>query len=285
MRPAPLAAPTLSLLLCCAAAPGCATLDKPQVLYIARHGQTEYNRVARYQGDPDLDAVGYLNRVSLWHLTRGVPLDAVYASARQRTRRTAALVAEQHGLAVRVRAELNEIDAGIGEGICVSQMAPQQAAPEHAECEVPARGSRTGPALAVIQRAYREAAADRVAGHLPLGESLRDVVRKTGRFLVELRRELRGPSPQVLVVGHGVINRALLHHLMGWPVRDVAWLKQANDQVFRLEAPTSGRPRLYLYTPGLGWRRCRAAPRPEQKYLDCNPDGDRGRGPGAGGAR
>ena len=45
---------------------GCGHVGRPQVIYLSRHGQTEWNRVARMQGDPDLDAVGYVNRLSLW---------------------------------------------------------------------------------------------------------------------------------------------------------------------------------------------------------------------------
>ena len=252
-------------------AQGCASQTKGEVIYIARHGQTEWNRKARYQGDPDLDPVGYINRVSLWHLTKDVPLDAVYTSERLRTRRTADLVARQHKLNIQPRAALNEIFPGILEGICYSQMAPHRARPQHRECEVQARGARPAAALKVLQKAFKEAEKDRLKGKPPLGESLEDLVHKTKPFVEDLQRDLSSRYRQVLIVGHGVINRALLHHLMGWELKDVAWIKQANDQVYRMELPREGQPRLFLYTPTLGWKRCKKAPKPGQRFLDCNP--------------
>ena len=69
----------------------------PKDLYIARHGQTEWNRLGRVQGDPDLNAKGYEDRVSLYLALREAGIEAVYSSALLRTRRTAALLAD-HGL-------------------------------------------------------------------------------------------------------------------------------------------------------------------------------------------
>jgi broad specificity phosphatase PhoE len=219
--------------------------------------------------------VGYLNRVSLWQLTRDVGLDAIYTSERLRSRRTAELVARQHRLTIRARDELNEIDPGIAVGICFAQMAPHKAGPGDKQCVVRAKGSRPQHAMKLIQKYYREQAAKRLKGRFPLGESLEDVARRTKPFTDELQRGLQGTTPRTLVVGHGVVNRALLHHLMGWSLQSVAWLRQENDQVYRLEMADLKHPRLFLYTPGVGWRACLRPPQPQQKYLDCNPLADK----------
>src|SRR3989339_328160 len=86
----------------------CGSVGVPKIVYIARHGQTEYNRVGRFQGNPDLDSVGYINRASLWLLLKDRPLAAIYTSKLLRTQRTAELLAVQHGLPILTRADLNE---------------------------------------------------------------------------------------------------------------------------------------------------------------------------------
>jgi broad specificity phosphatase PhoE len=246
---------------------GCADLGLPRVIYLARHGQTEWNRLGRLQGDPDLDPVGYINRVSLWLLLKDQPIATIYTSERQRTRRTAELVARQHQLTIEERAAINEISPGVLEGICFGQMA-QISRPSDRACEVVSRGSKPDVTLRQIQAIAHAAARDPLGGRIPLGESYYDLVKRTATFIDELRRG--DAAREVLVVGHGVINRVLLHHLMGWPLEIVAPLRQENDQVYRVEVTAAAPPLLSLYTPGFGWRPC-AAPTRKAKHLDCSP--------------
>jgi len=249
---------------------GCGHVGKPQVIYLARHGQTDWNHKARLQGDPDLDPVGYINRLGLWQLLKDRPIHSVYTSERLRTRRTAELVARQHKLTVQTRATLNEIDPGVFEGICFSQLVPARARPRDRACEVEPRGSNPEATLRRARPTFKKAWSDRIDGKLPLGQSFREIATQTDRFVDELAHGLNGR--EVLVVGHGVVNRALLHHLMKWPLETVTRLRQENDQVYRVEGAREGAPRLFLHTPGVGWRRCQsAAPRPGQRYLDCHP--------------
>jgi broad specificity phosphatase PhoE len=249
---------------------GCGHIGKPRVIYLARHGQTEWNRKARMQGDPDLDQVGYVNRLNLWLLLKNEPLHSIYTSERRRTQRTADLVARQHGLPVQTRASLNEIQPGVLEGICYSQLAPEKADPADRACEVRARGSRPEVTLRHARKILASAWRDRINGKIPLGGSFRELVEQATAFVDELERGLA--DRQVLVVGHGVINRALLHHLVGWPLAAVARLRQENDQVYRVEGVGTGQVRLSLYTPGVGWRRCQTMPpRRGQRHLDCHP--------------
>ena len=259
---------TMTLLLALAL-PGCASQGLPDVIYLARHGQTEWNRLSRWQGNPDLDQVGYINRVSLWNLLKDQPLRAIYTSSRQRTQRTAELLARQHKLEIKVRPALDEISPGIAKGICWSQIAPHKAKPSHKKCEVSARGSHPEEALKVIQAAYREQEKDPVNGRMPLGESLNDINERARPVVRELQLGLAWRK--ILVVAHGVMNRALLHQFMGWPLKNLAQLRQENDQVYRIEGARSGSPKLFLYTPGAGWKQCKAAPKPGDRHLDCSP--------------
>ena len=197
----------------------CGHIGPPRVIYLARHGQTEWNRKARFQGDPDLDAVGYINRYSLWRLTRTRPIHAIYTSKRLRTRRTAELVARQHGVEAKPRAALNEIEPGVIEGMCFGELLPEEAEYRGLGCEVRARGSNPEVALRHAREELRRAWSDPMDGKLPQGESFRDVVTRTRTFVDELERGLS--RREVLVVGHGVANRALLHHILKWPLTRV----------------------------------------------------------------
>ncbi|PIE17512.1 MAG: hypothetical protein CSA65_08800 [Proteobacteria bacterium] len=241
---------------------------KPGVLYLARHGQTRWNRISQFQGDPDLDQIGYLNRVSLWLLLKDEKLHAVYTSSKRRTQRTAALVARQHGLAIRARAALDEIHSGVLEGICYKHMQPDTTKPGAADCDVPAQGSRPALAMRAVQRIWAEAKAKGLAGRVPLGENYADMVKRLSPLIPELKSAVgRG---NVLAVGHGLINRVALHLLLGWSLDQVHKLRQENDQVYRISGLHGGKLMVELYTPGQGWRRC-STPKKHQRRLDCSP--------------
>ena len=49
-------------------------------LYIARHGQTEWNRVGRWQGDPDLNPKGYEDRLGLYLALREAGIERIHTS-------------------------------------------------------------------------------------------------------------------------------------------------------------------------------------------------------------
>ena len=252
---------------------GCSHVGRPQVIYLARHGQTEWNRKSRLQGDPDLDQVGYINRLSLWKLLRKQPLGAIYTSERQRTRRTAELLARQHKLTIKTRAALNEINPGIFEGICYHQLKGAADSAELQECVVAARSSRPEATLRYARAAFKRVWGDRVDGKPPLGQSFRELVEQVKPFVKELDRSLK--TSEVLVVGHGVVNRALLHYLLGWSLQAVNKLRQGNDQVYKIEL--AGTPTVSLYTPGVGWKRC-SPPKPGDRHLDCAPGSQCGAG-------
>ena len=258
----------LALLACSPG--GCSSMGMPRVIYVARHGQTEYNRVGRFQGDPDLDPVGYVNRVSLWMLLRDRPLDAIYTSEAQRTQRTAQLVALARHLEVQPRPALNEINSGVMTGVCYAQLNPETAGPTDQRCLVPSRGSRPEATLREVRRELAGARKLRLTDRLPLGENYHDLVKRLSVFVDELRGGAH--DREVLVVGHGVVNRVLLHLLVGWTLEEVSHLRQENDQVYRLQLDENGSVRqIDLFTPSFGWRRCDRSPRLGQRELDCNP--------------
>jgi len=248
---------------------GCRSVGTPKVIYLARHGQTAWNRVQRFQGDPDLDPVGYINRASLWRLLKKKELHEIYTSGAKRTQRTAELVAQEKGLKIQAWPEINEIQAGVFTGFCWAQMEPDKASDGAKKCIVRARGTRPRWTLMALRPQVAALHSNSMTAKLPLGESYADLLKRSRPFIDRING--RWSESSVLIVGHGVINRVLLHKFVGWSLEQVRKLKQSNDQVYRIENAGKSNQRILLYTPGVGWKVCSKAPQPGDKHLDCDP--------------
>ncbi len=83
-------------------------------VYLARHGQSDWNAAGRWQGHADrpLTALGLRQAADLAERLASVPLDAVYSSDLRRARETAEPVAKRHGLEVQAISALREVDVG-----------------------------------------------------------------------------------------------------------------------------------------------------------------------------
>ena len=88
-------------------------------VYLARHGQSDWNAAGRWQGHADrpLTALGLRQATELAEELAGVPLDAVYSSDLRRARETAEAVAAPRGLTVVALRELREVDVGSWSGL------------------------------------------------------------------------------------------------------------------------------------------------------------------------
>jgi probable phosphoglycerate mutase len=174
------------------------------VVYLARHGQTEWNTVGRRQGrlDSPLTPRGLLQAQRNADLLGNHQIDAVFTSPLPRSRRTAEILAR--ALPVEVLDDLAEIDHGRWSGLT------------SAEIDAGWPG----------QRAARER--DKYAFRFPDGESYADADVRAGQALAEIaRRGARRP----LLVSHEMIGRMLLKQL---GVADALQLGQPSDVVYRV---------------------------------------------------
>jgi broad specificity phosphatase PhoE len=87
-------------------------------MYLARHGESDWNVERRWQGHADrpLTERGRAQAEALAEKLRGVHLDAVYASDLRRAWETADAVAAPRGLEVVRLPELREVDVGSWSG-------------------------------------------------------------------------------------------------------------------------------------------------------------------------
>ncbi len=170
-------------------------------LILARHGQTEWNSVTRYQGKTDvpLNEIGRLQaarlaaRLSLWEPEK------FFTTPLSRARETAEIVRGRLHMnekpALSVLDDLAEINFGDWEGHTIPEIEEKYGAVYGQWREDP---SRVTP---------------------PNGEGLHQILERVGRALDAI---LAGDAERILVVGHGGIMRASLVQLLGVPY-PLAW--------------------------------------------------------------
>ena len=93
-------------------------------ILLVRHGETEWNRIGRYQGwaDPPLNETGRAQARMLADQLRSTPFEAVYSSDLRRARETAEIVASPHGVPVIAEPGLREVNVGEWSGLTQAQV-------------------------------------------------------------------------------------------------------------------------------------------------------------------
>jgi probable phosphoglycerate mutase len=174
------------------------------LVYLARHGETEWNRQRRLQGHSDvpLNQAGRAQATELAARLAGLGLTRAYASDLGRARETAEIVAGRLGIPfLGGDPRLRERTFGVFEGLTV-----EECAANHPE----------------IWRRYRESKSNLPPGFEPLDA----VVGRMRDAVVELAAAGDGPA---LVVGHGSAIRLLVAQVTG-----AAGQPMRNGAVYRL---------------------------------------------------
>jgi broad specificity phosphatase PhoE len=156
-------------------------------MLLARHGETEWNRVGRYQGwaDPPLNDTGRAQARALAEQLRATPFAAVYSSDLRRAHETAEIVAAPHAVPVLVEPGLREVNVGAWSGLT----------------------------RAVVARRFPD-------GERPGGETRQE---HAARVLAAAERIAHAhPSDRILLVSHGGTMRALRLHVSDEPFHPIA---------------------------------------------------------------
>ncbi len=183
-------------------------------LYLARHGQTEFNIQGRIGGDPPLTSKGRAQAQALARHMQSVPIDWVFTSTRMRSHETAAPLLESHPHAhVMALREFDEIWAGDCENMLYSEIREKMP-------EVTAGRN-----------------ANKYSYMYPNGESYAILQERVRRGL---RRALflAGDSP-LIIVGHQAINRVLLSLFLRQRTEDVPYIHIPQNQYFHIEMTPS----------------------------------------------
>jgi broad specificity phosphatase PhoE len=183
---------------------GGASRARGRVVWLARHGETDWNRAERWQGhtDIELNDVGRAQARALAERLRGRGITRIHASDLRRARETADIVAATLGVgSVVVDRGLRERSFGLFEGLT------------RLECE---------QLHAAHWASYRSAARRMPPGAEAQGElvaRMRDAI---------ARAVAAATDGAVLVVSHGGAIRALVAHATGVlppPLENVALLR------------------------------------------------------------
>ena len=167
------------------------------MLYIMRHGKTDWNLLHKLQGRTDipLNDMGIKMAAEAAERYKDVHFDVCYCSPLIRARETARLVLEGRDVPVIIDDRLVEMGFGIYEG--------EQEIFEKPECPVrvlffnPEKYVATGGA-----------------------ESLEDLLKRTNEFLEDTAYPLVKEGKDVLIMGHGAMNSAIIGNVKHKPLEE-----------------------------------------------------------------
>lgn len=176
-------------------------------LILVRHGQTEWNRVGRYQGFAQTS----LNERGRWQAERaarrlaGWNVDVLYASDLPRAMETAQPIGERLNLPIRPAPALREIDVGAWEGLTVPEIRAEHSDNWATYVSDPINTVRKG------------------------GESLAEMAERVTEAFHRWEAEHTGET--VLAVTHGGPIKALVCSVPGLPLGFRMHLKISNASI------------------------------------------------------
>jgi broad specificity phosphatase PhoE len=188
-------------------------------VFLARHGQTQWNLVRRRQGrlDSPLTDAGVEQARRHAVVLQGRGIDGIFVSPLGRAVATARIIADGLGVTVEVIDELAELDHGGFSGLVDEQI----------DAQFPG------------QRQLR--ASDKYAWRFPGGESYADADTRAATALDQLsRRQPRRP----LLVTHEMIGRMLQRHLLAQDPTKALAGSHPQDVVYQINTTTRTRTEL-----------------------------------------
>lgn len=163
-------------------------------IHLIRHGQVAGHEEKRYNGQTDvaLTDIGVTQYHQLKERLAGTPVSACYTSDLTRCVTGADIICEQFGIQPLRRSELRELNIGVWEGLVWQEI--QKNWPNEWQARL----------------------ADLVNFRVPQGENLLDVQARVMPVIDEIVARHRGQ--ELLVVGHGGVNRIVLLNAIGAPL-------------------------------------------------------------------
>jgi broad specificity phosphatase PhoE/predicted kinase len=183
---------------------------QPRSVRLTRHGESEFNVLGRIGGDSPLSEAGrgYARTLASTLRARGGDDFVVWTSTLRRTIETAEVV----GLPYRAWRALDEIDAGVCDGMTYDEIAE------------------------TMPHEYEARQTDKFRYRYPRGESYQDVIQRLEPVIFELERERR----PVLIIGHQAVLRALYAYMMDRPPNECPFVSIPLHTILELEPTAYG---------------------------------------------
>lgn len=176
-------------------------------IYIIRHGETEWNKTGRLQGQTDiaLNEKGRELAIQVGRALRDVPFRKVISSPLSRAVETARLVLDGRAVELVTDSRVEEISFGSYEGYSIPYSSLTSFDPKYA----------------ITDDAFHYFFDAPEKYHPPKGgESIGHLVERTGDFLRELAAEDWGEEDILLISTHGAASRALLANIKHSELKD-----------------------------------------------------------------
>lgn len=170
------------------------------IVYLIRHGETEYNKQKRLQGQSDIALNEYgkeLARLTAQGMDK-IRFDYVFSSPLQRALETAGIVACDSQVPVITDERIQEIGFGEYEGLCFGADG----------YNIPDKNFLhffEAPELYIAP---------------PGGEKITDVINRTGEFWRELTENPKYSDSRILVSTHGCALKAMLANIRRLEIKD-----------------------------------------------------------------
>lgn len=158
------------------------------LVYLVRHGETDWNKEKKFQGHADIPlnekGLQQAERASFYLANKNI--SAVYSSDLMRASKTGEIIARLHGLQVIKDQRLREINFGVWEGLDFNNIYTQ------------------------YRKEFDEWYRDTFNSTIPGGDSIKKVLQNILSFFEDLSKE---GWQEVVVATHGGVIKSLLWHI------------------------------------------------------------------------
>ncbi len=185
-------------------------------LLLIRHGETDWNRAGKFQGQIDvpLNDNGRKQGSLAAEFLKTVPIEFAFTSTMLRPKETAQIILQHHPqVELHEDADLREISHGLWEGKFESEI----------ESEYPGELERWRDEPESVQ--------------MPEGENLTGVSARATAAWQKLLQQVGNRNQIGIVVAHDATNKTLLCHLLGLGLADFWKIKQGNGAVTVIDYP------------------------------------------------
>ena len=195
--------------------------------YLVRHGETDWNRLGRFQGQSDtsLNSQGLAQAEDTALAAREWNLTAIYSSPLSRTMQVAEALTRQTGLPAAIREGLKEMALGELEGI---------------------RGEEMRAGWPEVYDTWRDQPGKVV---MPGGESLQELQKRAWQVVLDLE-QTHNPEDNLVLISHNFAIRAICARLLGMPLANFHRMHLSLGSVSLFDSGPRGRRLLYYNATG-----------------------------------